>query len=149
MEQTYPVHSRDQKGSRGAWVAQSVERPTLDFGSGHDLRVVRSSPGLGYSLRRCLLEFHSPFSSSSTFPYSCFLFLSLKISKSFKKRRDLILSLNGFKNPAYPLLYKVMIHRPLFIHSDTILEERNKGLTFIPKELRFLKKYSRHQISIK
>ena len=26
------------------WVAQSVECPTLDFGSGHDLRVVGSSP---------------------------------------------------------------------------------------------------------
>ena len=79
------LHSRDQKGSRGSWVAQSVERPTLDFGSGHDLRVVRSSPGLGYSIR-CLLELHSPFSSSSAFPYSCFLFLSLKISKSLKKK---------------------------------------------------------------
>ena len=28
-------------------MAQSVERPALDFGSGHDLRVVRSSPTLG------------------------------------------------------------------------------------------------------
>ena len=31
----------------GAWVAQSVEHPTLDFGSGHDPRVMRSSPTLG------------------------------------------------------------------------------------------------------
>ena len=29
---------------RGARVAQSVERPTLDFGSGHDSRAVGSSP---------------------------------------------------------------------------------------------------------
>ena len=28
--------------SRGAWVAQPVEHPTLDFGSGHDPRVVLS-----------------------------------------------------------------------------------------------------------
>ena len=31
----------------GAWVAQSVKHLTLDLSSGHDLRVVRSSPGLG------------------------------------------------------------------------------------------------------
>ena len=26
---------------RGAWVAPTVKHPTLDFGSGHDLRVAR------------------------------------------------------------------------------------------------------------
>ena len=34
----------------GAWVAQLVERPTLDFGSGHDLKVCEISeikPELG------------------------------------------------------------------------------------------------------
>ena len=31
----------------GTWVAQSVERPTLGFGSGHDPRVVGSSPASG------------------------------------------------------------------------------------------------------
>ena len=31
----------------GTWVAQSVKPPTLDFSSGHDLRVVRLSPTLG------------------------------------------------------------------------------------------------------
>ena len=37
------------KNSRteGAWVAQSVECLTLDFSSGHDLRVVGSSPASG------------------------------------------------------------------------------------------------------
>ena len=30
-----------------AWVAQSVKDLTLDFGSGHDARVVRSSPERG------------------------------------------------------------------------------------------------------
>ena len=33
---------------RGAWVAQLVKYLTLDFISGHDLEVVRSSPALGY-----------------------------------------------------------------------------------------------------
>ena len=32
------------------WVAQSVEWPTLDFGSGHDPRAVGSSPGSGSEL---------------------------------------------------------------------------------------------------
>ena len=32
---------------RGTWVAQWVERLTLDFGSGHDPRVIGSSPTLG------------------------------------------------------------------------------------------------------
>ena len=33
-------------------MAQSVEHPTLNFGSGYDLRVVRSSLALGSSLSR-------------------------------------------------------------------------------------------------
>ena len=37
-------------GGRGAWVAQSVERPTLDFGSAHDPRVVGSSSESGSTL---------------------------------------------------------------------------------------------------
>ena len=35
---------------RGTWVAQSVECLTLDCGSGHDPRVVGSSPTLGSTL---------------------------------------------------------------------------------------------------
>ena len=34
----------------GSVVAQSVKHLTLDFGSGHDLRVVRSSPASGSML---------------------------------------------------------------------------------------------------
>ena len=30
----------------GTWVAQFVKHPALDFGSGHDLTVIRSSPVL-------------------------------------------------------------------------------------------------------
>ena len=32
---------------RGTWMAQSVDHPTLDFGSGYDLAVVRLRPMLG------------------------------------------------------------------------------------------------------
>ena len=34
----------------GTWVAQSVGQPTLDFGSGHDPRVMGSSPMSGSTL---------------------------------------------------------------------------------------------------
>ena len=40
---------------RGAWVAQSVKRLTLDFGSDHDLRVMGLSPAWGSALRESLL----------------------------------------------------------------------------------------------
>ena len=30
---------------QGTWVAQPVKYPTLDFGSGHNLRVLRLRPG--------------------------------------------------------------------------------------------------------
>ena len=36
--------------SRGAWVAQLVKRPTLDFSSGRGLKVLGSSPALGSAL---------------------------------------------------------------------------------------------------
>ena len=39
-----------EKGSRGAWVAHSVKRLTLDLSSSLDLRVVSSSPALGSAL---------------------------------------------------------------------------------------------------
>ena len=44
------VHNKKWVKFRGAWAAQSVEHLTLDFGSGHDLRVVRLSPVLGSAL---------------------------------------------------------------------------------------------------
>ena len=53
------------------WVgAQSVGHPTLDFSSGHDLRIVRSSPGsspaTGSTLSgECAWDFLSPSLSSS------------------------------------------------------------------------------------
>ena len=36
--------------SWGTWVAQLFKHPTLDFGSGHDLRIVGSSPMSGSAL---------------------------------------------------------------------------------------------------
>ena len=36
-----------KRTSRGAWVAQSVEHQTLDFGSGHDLMVGEFKPCAG------------------------------------------------------------------------------------------------------
>ena len=38
--------------SKGAWVAQSVKHPTLDFSPGHDLRGMGSSPYQGSMLSR-------------------------------------------------------------------------------------------------
>lgn len=40
----------------GTWVAQLVKHLTLDFGSGHDLRVVGSRPVSGSLLSGSLLE---------------------------------------------------------------------------------------------
>ena len=61
------------KYDRGAWVAQSDERPTLTFGLGHVLKVVRlssvsDSPSLPLSL-----------------PLLCLCFLSLSLSLSLSK----------------------------------------------------------------
>lgn len=36
--------------SQGTWVAQSVECPTLYFGSGHDFRATRRNPVSGFVL---------------------------------------------------------------------------------------------------
>ena len=36
-----------QERRRGAWVAQLVEHPTLDLGSGHDFMVREFEPGIG------------------------------------------------------------------------------------------------------
>ena len=39
-----------EKRHRGTWVAQSVKHLTLDFGSGHGLRVMRWNPMSGSKL---------------------------------------------------------------------------------------------------
>ena len=65
----------------GSWVAQSVKHLTLDFGSAHDLRVVRLSPGLGSMLGvepawdslsappSCLPCLHHPLACSLSSPF--------------------------------------------------------------------------------
>ena len=45
---------------RDTWVARSVKHQTLDFGSGHDLRVVGLSPASGSMLSVSLLGILSP-----------------------------------------------------------------------------------------
>ena len=59
---------------RSAWGAQSVEHPTLDFSSGHDARVVGSSPVPGSAL--------------SVEPAWDSLSLSLSLSKKLKSFRN-------------------------------------------------------------
>ena len=66
----------------GAWVAQSVERLTLDFSSGHDLRVVGSSPALGSARTARSLP------GILSLPLSRSHFLTLKMNK-LRKDADL------------------------------------------------------------
>ena len=70
-------------------MAQSVEHPTLDFGSGHDPRVVGSSPKLG-SMLSMKPAWNSPsFSAPPPLLLSLSLPLSLSLAlsqiKKFKK----------------------------------------------------------------
>ena len=55
--------------SWGTWVAQLVKHPTLDFGSGHDLRVMRLSRVSGSVLGvEPAYDFLSPFPSAPPCP---------------------------------------------------------------------------------
>ena len=49
---SFPCCSNNVAADYGApgWLAQSMERLTLDFGSGHDPRVTESSSALGSAL---------------------------------------------------------------------------------------------------
>ena len=62
--------------TQGAWVAQSVKQPTLDFSSGHDLTVVRLSPVSG------ILSLPLP----QACRHACSLSLSLSQNKHFFKK---------------------------------------------------------------
>ena len=63
----------------GAWVAQSFKCLTLDFGSGHDPRVVGSSPALGSALSM------EPASDSLCLPLPISM-LTLSRKKKLKKK---------------------------------------------------------------
>ena len=62
------------KYNRGSWVAQLVKGTTLDFGPGHDLRVLRWSPTSSSSLSR---ESYCP---SLSAPPQLMLMCSLSLS---------------------------------------------------------------------
>ena len=66
---------------RGPWVAQLVKPPTLDFGLGHDPRIVRWSPSLG-SMWSLLKIFFLPL----PLPLPSLLLLSLKLKKKRKQK---------------------------------------------------------------
>ena len=66
---------------QGAWVAQSVECLILDFGSGHDPRIVGSSPDLG-SVLSMEPTWDSLFLSAPLPAHTCSL-SKIKINKLF------------------------------------------------------------------
>ena len=75
---------------RGAWMAQLVKRPTLDFGSGHDSAVVGIKP----HIRLCTESVEPAWDSvSPSLPAPPLLMhassfsLSLSINKHFLKRK--------------------------------------------------------------
>ena len=67
-------------------MAQLVEGLTLDFGSSHDLRVVRSSPTWGSILAWSLLGILSAFPLTPP-PYILSLSLSLSLKKKGKDKK--------------------------------------------------------------
>ena len=81
---------------RGAWVDQLVEWLTLDFSSGQDLRVLRSSPAQWRVYLRLFLLLSPSFCPS--IPHALSLSLS-KINNSLKKYKRLICSHVSFLDP--------------------------------------------------
>ena len=75
---------------RGPWVAQLFKCPTLDFSSGRDLRVLRSSPVWGSELgMEAAQNSLSPF--PSVLPLlACMLFLSLYLKKKKKLKKMML-----------------------------------------------------------
>ena len=71
----------------GCLVVPSVKHPTLDFGSGDDLRVVRLCLGLGSTLgMEPASDFLSPSSSALSHYLSYASVLSLSLKKGKNKR---------------------------------------------------------------
>ena len=70
----------------GTWVAQSVESLTLDFISGHDLRIVRLSPG-PHGVWSLIETLSLPL-SFPLFAHACTHVLSLSERKKEKKKKE-------------------------------------------------------------
>ena len=68
------------KQPRGAWVAQSVKRPTLDLSPGHDLTVCEFEPPLGSALTAWSLL--GTLSLPLSLPLPCLLTLTLSLSQN-------------------------------------------------------------------
>ena len=76
--------SWDRVGGWLSWLSQeSCEPLTPDFGSGHDLRIMRSSPKSDFTLSRETAGDFSPFPCPCTPSPACKL--PLKMNKSLKK----------------------------------------------------------------
>ena len=71
--------------SWGAWMAQSVRHLTVDFTSGHDLMVLRSSPTLGSRLG--VKPAYYSLSPSALHARTYALSLSLSLSLSVKNKK--------------------------------------------------------------
>ena len=71
-----------QGEDRGAWVDQSVELPTLNFGSGHNLTVHEFEPLFRYHAVSTYWGSLSPFVSAPS--PACILSLSLSLSLPLK-----------------------------------------------------------------
>ena len=78
---------------RGAWEAQPVNHLILDFGSGHDLTVIRLSP----SARRLLEILSLPLCPSSTHVHTCAHAHSLSLSKTKTEQRTIQYSMSNLK----------------------------------------------------
>ena len=76
---SYKSSDQEYIGYGGGWVAQSFEHPALDFSSGCDPKVMRSSPVSEWRLLKIL----SPSAPSLT--HACSLSLSLSLSNEKKR----------------------------------------------------------------
>ena len=76
----------------GTWVAQLVKHPTLNFSSGHDLRVCGFEPRIGLCADSAEPAWDS-LSLPLSLPLPCLLSLSLKIHTLKKKRTYVCLSI--------------------------------------------------------
>lgn len=100
----------------GTWVAQLAKHTALDFGLGHHLRVVRSSPPSGPHLVVVCLRF-------SSFPFAALHTLSLKkINKYFLKIRKYLL-LSQWNST---IIVKAWISHP----NPTMMRNSNRTFSF-------------------